>query len=112
MKRSAGDPAFPSNRRLGHAAVSFGSRPDVEFFQHGYDMLFVALRANTVTKIAVGMASDVVLDTVPIIFVVTNAFTVGADRKQIIELLNLSEGGREFTVGLGEFGGTLAHAAL
>jgi len=99
-------------RRLGFAGVSFRIRLVVQCLEHGCDMLFVALGANTVAEVAVGMANNVVFDAVPIVLIVANLPTVRANGEKFVELFHFGERGREFTVGLGKVGGALAHPAI
>jgi len=65
-----------------------------------------------VAEAAVGMVSDVVFDTVPIVLVIANFPAAGANGEKFVQLSHFSKRYRKFTVGLGEVGGAFAHPTI
>jgi hypothetical protein len=60
-----------------------------EYFQLGFDVQVVTVRANTVTELGTGMFGDVVLNRLPVVLIVANVLAVRADRQQPLQGLDL-----------------------
>ena len=70
------------NDRWALSGHDWAGKGRLAFFELTFQMLFVALRTNSMTELCVGMFADVDFQLLPVIPVISNLLTVGTNRNE------------------------------